>query len=102
MKLQELLKQATPLPWRINPDSKQPPDILAPDGWTIVGMDDCESADVDARLIVHAINMLPKLMEALEDAREFILDKDPDDEFSLRKSRRLSEVIEEADNPPTP
>jgi len=99
--LEELIKRAAPLPWRSKPDhSYQPPAAVFGPPHPIDGGDYAAilrgSSQADADLARHASNMLPRLVEALEDAREIILDIDPD---AHARTRPLSAVIDEANNP---
>lgn len=100
MTLKQLLEQATPLPWKltetemIGGDDKTAASCFVPPG-----RGDAPTADQqydNAALIVHAVNLLPKLVAALEDARAFILRFDEPDEGEIATSRAISDVLDEA------
>ncbi len=85
--LKKLMTEATPLPW-IHGLSER----------------DASKRKVNERLFVHAVNMLPKLIQALEESQLVLMEyggKD-DERYTLERRtayRRVTAVIVEANNP---
>lgn len=108
MTLKELLKQATPLPWcdsRTHPgvrlangDGHQPAPQMSAEhlggDWTDIGY---FHVAADRDLAKHAVNVLPKLVEALEQCVQH-LDPQLGNLFGVRKFAEAT--LKEANNPP--
>lgn len=111
-KLEELMKAATPLPWSIDFNGKDPQEeparIKGPDKmWNVAFIPSYENTkarmDADATLLCHAVNMLPKLVEALEKCR-FVLEecsigREKLSELFPKKLELVRAVLSEANNP---
>ena len=101
MTLEQLLEQATPLPW----DAKANPGISGPRGELICRMtdggkrlmDDGEPA-ANYYLIIHAVNMLPKLVEVLEKTIPVLRGQFNESDRKWMASR-LDTILAEANNP---
>jgi len=55
-----------------------------------------EEWHANAALLAHAFNVLPEVVAALEDAREFILRFDESDPEKLAASKRISDMLDKA------
>lgn len=124
MNLNQLLDQATPLPWKVDGPAvvdcgdagKASLNGEKIDVWHFDADADGSTlkakADADAALIVHAVNMLPKLVKALERAvvelhrgRSILLDVAPHPQGHpemLNAEERAMRVLAEANNPEVP
>jgi len=104
MKLKELIEKSTPLPWVIGAD---PTSIVAtqagrPYTTTIAQTLAYKSMrEPNARLIVHAVKMLPKLVAALEKCDGWL--KSQPNARSFKKMKLLmaetAAVLDEANEP---
>ncbi len=95
--LQVLLNEATPLPWAMRPTGRLTntngnirfiAEMKYHSGGFYPDFDKQDKADM--RLIDHAVNMLPKLVEALE-----VILKNP----SVNPTETIQAVLAEANNP---
>jgi hypothetical protein len=61
----------TPLPWARHPHNNRICHVTDHGSFDVVS-DDPRIGDADAALIVHSVNLLPDLVEALREARVYV------------------------------
>lgn len=99
MELKQLLEQATPLPWMIldeNGVSVSHPSIGLLAAVRYLGGDNAEGK-ANAALVVHAVNMLPKLVEALKETIPVLNGQFNESDRRFMASR-LDTILAEANN----
>ena len=87
MNLKELIEKATPLPWVVG-DSPKAPYVWGPHS-QIVSRGPDDSGLSNPTLAVHAVNILPELVEALERATGIIEDLQCPADYPAKDFRAL-------------
>ena len=101
MKLNQLLKQITPLPWSVSNDTAEVNYVQSNCGMVVKPPGRPADADnetvANSIYLAHAANQLPKLVEALRDARKHIAVDYPQGKADYDEAGRILAATENID-----
>ena len=96
IKLEKAYKKATKGPLALGLETnEEDAQLINAEGWHVATVAISPHKET-AALLAHAFNVLPEVVAALEDAREFILRFDESDPEKLAASKRISDMLDKA------